>query len=122
MEKNHGNENKLNIFIAEFVGTTILSLSLNCAWTSNSIFTTVNGVTVHNPNAYFLYIMTGCCLYACFYILSPISGGHFNPAITIAVYISLAFNSHNLLILLIFITAQLSGAFTGMLLSRGLRV
>ena len=96
MEKNHGNENKLNIFIAEFVGTTILSLSLNCAWTSNNLF---------NTEAYFLYIMTGCCLYACFYIFSPVSGGHFNPAISVAVYISLAFNSHNLLILLIFITA-----------------
>lgn len=66
--------------------------------------------------------MSGCCLYTIFYLFYPISGGHFNPAVTLAVYISLAFNVNNIILLLIAISAQLIGAFLGMFLSRGFRV
>ena len=46
MEKNHGNENKLQLFIVELVGTMILSLCLNLYWTGNNIFTqrTIAGI------------------------------------------------------------------------------
>ena len=37
MEKNHGNENKISVFIAEMLGTAVLSLGLNCAWTATNI-------------------------------------------------------------------------------------
>jgi glycerol uptake facilitator-like aquaporin len=66
--------------------------------------------------------MCGVCLYSVVYIFSPVSGGHFNPAVTIAVYISLAFNAHNIVLLFIMISAQLIGAFAGMALSRAFRV
>lgn len=125
MEKNHGNENKLSIFICEAVGTAILSLSLNLAWTQNNIIEAYLPATqtlVYSPNVYNLYVMAGACLYSVFYIFSPVSGGHFNPAVTLAVYISLAFTAHNLILATLIVTAQLLGAIAGMLLSRGLRV
>lgn len=125
MEMNHGNENKLIIFVTELIGTLLLSLSLNLAWTQNNIVTAYSaatGIVVYSSNIYNLYMMAGVCLYSLFYIFSPISGGHFNPAVTIAVYISLAFNATNIVLLFITITAQLAGALLGMVLSRGLRI
>ncbi len=105
---NHGNENKLIIFVTELLGTLLLSLSLSLAWTQNNIITSydpVIGTVVYSDSIYNLYIMAGLCLYSLFYIFSPISGGHFNPAVTIAVYISLAFNTTNVVLLFITITA-----------------
>lgn len=125
MEMNHGNENKLIIFVTELIGTLLLSLSLNLAWTQNNIvaaYSAATGIVVYSANIYNLYMMAGVCLYSLFYIFSPISGGHFNPAVTIAVYISLAFNATNIVLLFITITAQLAGALLGMVLSRGLRI
>lgn len=125
MEMNHGNENKLIIFVTELIGTLLFSLSLNLAWTQNNIVTAYSaatGVVVYSPNIYNLYMMAGVCLYSLFYIFSPISGGHFNPAVTIAVYISLAFNATNIVLLFLTIAAQLAGALLGMVLSRGLRI
>ena len=125
MEKNHGNDNKLSVFLAELIGTTVLSLGLNLSWTASNIVAQWNPLTktlLYSSNVYFLYVMAGVCLYSVFYLFSPISGGHFNPAVTIAVYISLAFNAHNLVIGCMIILAQFLGAFSGMLLSRGFRV
>jgi glycerol uptake facilitator-like aquaporin len=103
MEKNHGNENKLSIFFAELVGTLILSLSFNLTWTPEIMFTPAG--KIFTDNLVYLYIVAGVCLYSIFYIFSPVSGGHFNPAITIGVYLSLALNAHNLILFLLIIVA-----------------
>jgi aquaporin Z len=79
------------------------------------------GLYISGATSWYLFLALGCSLYSVYYILSPISGGHFNPAVSIAVYISLAFNLNNIVILLMILVAQFLGAFVGMLLSRGLR-
>lgn len=124
MEKRHGNEHKASIFAVEFFGTLILSLTACIYWTANNLFvtnSTVNNLYL-NYNSWYLFMGLGCCLYSIFYLFSHISGGHFNPAVSIAVYISLAFNAHNIVMLLILLVAQLTGALSGMVLSRGLRI
>lgn len=101
MEKYHGNENKLAICLSELVGTLVLSVALNLTWTASNIIALWDPTSfqlVYSPNAYFLYIVAGVCLYSVYYLFSPICGGHFNPAVTVAVYISLAFNAHNLVL------------------------
>ena len=106
MEKHHGNEHKASVFAVEFFGTLILSLSASIFWTANNLF--VTGATLNpylNYNSWYLFMGMGCCLYSIFYLFSHISGGHFNPAISIAVYISVAFNAHNIIMLLILLTA-----------------
>lgn len=106
MEKRHGNENKASIFAVEFLGTAILSLTACIYWTTNNLFdTTLIPRSYLNLNSWFLFMGMGCCLYSVFYLFSHISGGHFNPAISIAVYISVAFNAHNIIMLLILLTA-----------------
>jgi glycerol uptake facilitator-like aquaporin len=122
MEKRHGNENKASIFIVEFLGTAVLSLTASIYWTANNLF--VNGATDErflNLNSWYLFMGMGCCLYTIYFLFSHISGGHFNPAVSIAVYISIAFNTNNIVMLLLILVAQFTGAFGGMVLSRGLR-
>lgn len=123
MEKRHGNENKASIFAVEFLGTAILSLTACIFWTANNLFVAGANLTLYlNLNSWYLFMGMGCCLYSVFYLFSHISGGHFNPAISIAVYISVAFNTHNIIMLLLLLTAQFTGALSGMALSRGLRI
>ncbi len=106
MEKHHGNENKASIFAVEFFGTAILSLTASIGWTANNLFVTNGNPTDYlNLNSWYLFMGMGCCLYSIFYLFSHISGGHFNPAISIAVYISVAFNAHNIIMLLLLLTA-----------------
>ncbi len=126
MEKRHGNENKASVFVVEFIGTLILSLTACIYWTANNLFVTGANFNVNNPylnfNSWYLFMGMGCCLYSIYYLFSHVSGGHFNPAVSIAVYISVAFNTHNIVMLVIILTAQFAGAISGMVLSRGLRV
>jgi hypothetical protein len=122
MEKRHGNENKLHVFVAEFIGTAILSLTFCIGWQYFLVIEqSAGGLFISGAASWYLFLALGCCLYSVYFILSPISGGHFNPALSIAVYISLAFNINNIVILMMILVAQFLGAFLGMLLSRGLR-
>jgi glycerol uptake facilitator-like aquaporin len=108
MEKYHGNDNKLAICLSEFLGTMTISLALCLTWTASMIIASVDATTLKvtlAPSVYYLYVGAGVCLYSVFYLFAPISGGHFNPAVTIAVYISLAFNAHNLVIATMMILA-----------------
>ena len=108
MEKFHGNDNKLSICLSEFLGTMTISLALCLTWTATMIIASVDPATLTGTLAagvYYLYVGAGVCLYTVFYLFAPISGGHFNPAVTVAVYISLAFNAHNLVIATMMIIA-----------------
>lgn len=53
----------------------------------------------------------GCSLFASIVLFGSITGGHFNPAVTLAVYISEAKWMENLSWLFLVITAQICGAF-----------
>lgn len=109
METKHGNEQKAAVALSEFLGTMFLSLTANILWTQANL-------------DYTLLVTMGCCLFVLYNIFGPISNGHFNPAVTLAVYLSLALNVHNSAILFMVLLAQLSGAIVGMLLSRMLRL
>ena len=107
MEKRHGNENKASVFAVEFLGTAILSLSACIYWTANNLFVTAGGA--NDPyllaSTWYLFMGMGCGLYSVYYLFQHVSGGHFNPAVSIAVYISLAFNAHNIVMLLLLLVA-----------------
>ena len=66
MEVAGGGGNKFFVFLFELLGTAMLLISINWASTSDSIPTAV-GLTV----------------FVCIQIFGPISGGHFNPAVTL---------------------------------------
>ena len=112
MEKRHGNEQKLAVCVSEFIGTFILSLVFCVIW------------TYPNEKEHFwqLTLIVSISLYVLYTIFGPISGGHFNPAVTLAVYFGIAFNTHNLVLCFFIILSQFTGAFMGMVMSRGFRV
>jgi glycerol uptake facilitator-like aquaporin len=66
MEVNGGRGNKFFVFLSELLGTAFLLISINWASTSDSV-----------PQAVGLTVMVMA------QIFGPISGGHFNPAVTI---------------------------------------
>lgn len=109
MEKRHGNENKASVFAVEMIGTLILSLTACIYWTANNLFVSGAAFNVNNRylnfDSWYLFMGMGCCLYSIYYLFSHVSGGHFNPAVSLAVYVSLAFNAHNIVMLLIMVTA-----------------
>ena len=109
METKHGNEQKTAVALSEFLGTMFLSLTANILWTDGNL-------------SFFLILTMGCCLFVLYNIFGPISNGHFNPAVSVAVYLSLALNVHNSAMLMIILLSQLCGALVGMLLSRTLRL
>ena len=75
MEVAGGTGNKFFVFLSELLGTAMLLISINWASTSDSI-----------PQAVGLTVMVMA------QIFGPISGGHFNPAVTIAVLIKESIN------------------------------
>ena len=106
MEKRHGNENKISVFAVEFLGTAILSLTACIYWTANNLFATgANNSAYLLTSTWYLFMGMGCCLYSVYYLFQHVSGGHFNPAVSVAVYISLAFNAHNIVMLLLLLVA-----------------
>ena len=116
MEKRHGQDFKLPVLIAECVGTMILSMVVCTVWTVPSFDPKLGG------SLWMVILITATGLYVVYNIFAPISGGHFNPIVTLGVYISIALNAANLVLLVLIILAQTFGAFLGILLSRALRI
>jgi hypothetical protein len=114
MEKRHGQDFKGPVLIAECIGTMILSMVVCTIWT----YPNVNGGT----NLWQVILISATGLYVVYNIFAPISGGHFNPIITLGVYLSITFNAANSVLLLLIILAQTFGAFLGIVLSRALRI
>lgn len=56
-------------------------------------------------------------LFAVINIFGGVSGGHFNPAVTLGVYVREAQWARNFLFMLVIIASQIAGALVGMLLA-----
>ena len=56
-------------------------------------------------------------LFAAINIFGGISGGHFNPAVTLGIYVREGKYAENFIFALLYIMAQISGALVGMLLA-----
>jgi glycerol uptake facilitator-like aquaporin len=93
MEVPGSSDRKLSVFLYELIGTSLLTYA----------------VTMNNANAYsvafFLYILL--------VIVSPISGGHLNPAVTIGVFVNEKKFGEDAVLLGMTIAAQFVGAFIG---------
>jgi len=112
MEKRHGQDFKVPVLISECIGTMILSSVVCTVWTYPNLSVTLWQVI----------LITATALYVVYIIFAPISGGHFNPIVTLGVYISITLNAANLVLLVLIVLAQTFGAFLGILLSRALRI
>lgn len=73
MEVPGGHQNKAIVCLYEMIGTATLIIAVN--W----------GVDLKTAN--FQPISVGLTLFANISILGPVSGGHFNPAVTMGVFI-----------------------------------
>lgn len=56
-------------------------------------------------------------LFAIINIFGSVSGGHFNPAVTLGVYVREAKWAENFIFTVLIIASQISGALVGMMLS-----
>ena len=109
MEVKGGDSNKIAVCISEMIGTALLLMALNLSGPDGS--TDAQAVS----GSIFISIIT----------FGQISGGHFNPAITIAVWFKMMmFDRHqiisnisNLLFALLIIISQILGAMFGVLIS-----
>ena len=91
----------------EFLGTFILSLAINQSTTY------VNGTQVGNP----LLIISS--FFAAITLTRSVSGGHINPAVTVAVFLSKPHEARNKEqpLLTLYILAQMLGAISACLFS-----
>jgi len=93
MEVPGSSDRKMYVFLYELIGTCLLTYA----------------VTLNDANAYVMAFF----LYVLLVIVSPISGGHLNPAVTIGVFINEKKFSEDKVLLVITIAAQFVGAFLG---------
>merc|ERR1712217_824408 len=103
-------------YLAEFVGTMLYSMTFAIATIPNTILvdkSTSSSIAL-NESYFIAPIAVGFIVIAMIYAFGHISGAHFNPAITIAVWIRGFITPIDAMI---FIFVQLVGAFCGALLA-----
>ena len=103
----------MRAYLSEFTGTTILLATV--------IGSGIMGETLANGNTAIALmgntIATGSILYVLITVFGPISGAHFNPAVTIAMLISKKILMKDALI---FIGLQILGAGLGVMIAHGM--
>lgn len=108
----------LSPYIVEFIGTYVLTLVVVCSTMSVNYATNdddTTGVKVPSIPAPFAPLAIGCALMIVVYMGGHISGGHYNPAVSLAVFLSgreqLSVNS----LLFYWVNQFLGGALAGMI-------
>jgi len=103
----------MRAYLSEFTGTAILLATV--------IGSGIMGETLANGNTAIALlgntIATGSILYVLITVFGPISGAHFNPAVTIAMLISKKISIKDALI---FIILQILGAGLGVMIAHGM--
>ena len=102
MEVISGKSNKLIVCIYEFLGTALLIYAINLG---------ANGIA---PNFAIAFM-----IFALILLGGPISGAHFNPAVTLGVYVSNRFWRQDWAFFLAITFSQLIGGLFGILLVWG---
>ena len=102
MEVDHGHERKFIVCFYEFIGTLLFMYMVLVAQASKSAYAG---------------IVAPLALFALVNIFGSISGGHFNPAVTLGVYIRERKYAKNFKLMLSIIVSQVAGALAGMLLA-----
>eukprot|EP01083_Nonionella_stella_P027161 74741_1 len=99
------------MYLAEFIGTMLYSMTFAISTEPN----TIESKEISINESYFIApIAVGFIVIAMIYAFGHISGAHFNPAITVAVWIRGFITPIDAVI---FITVQLLGSFCGALLA-----
>jgi glycerol uptake facilitator-like aquaporin len=101
MEIKDNKKNKLIVCIFEALGTATLLIAIN--WGANG-----------GAQAY----AVGITIFANIMFFGAVSGGHFNPAVTIGVYIREGDYGGNAIFMLLIIASQLIGASFGCVIAR----
>ncbi len=99
-----------NKFIAEYIGTLLLLAVVTGSGIMGEALGAGNAAIALLGNS----IATGCGLYVLITLLAPISGGHFNPVVSIMFWRAGTFNVQTVLS---YIAAQITGAISGVWLT-----
>ena len=104
-------KNKITLqLVAEFFGTTLLLAIVTGSGIMGESLSAGNAAVALLGNS----IATGCGLYVLISLLSPISGAHFNPVVSIMMWRAGILNIQTLLA---YIAAQITGAISGVWLT-----
>ena len=104
-------KNKITLqLVAEFFGTTLLLAIVTGSGIMGESLSAGNAAVALLGNS----IATGCGLYVLISLLSPISGAHFNPVVSIMMWRA---GILNIKTLLAYIAAQITGAIAGVWLT-----
>ena len=111
MEVEGGHENKTWVLAYEFIGTALLAASINY----KSAF---GGSGVKNPeNKMMSAYAPPITLFTIIMMFGAVSGGHFNPAVSTAVFVWHPEKAKNIRLLPLLMITQIIGAFIGCLLT-----
>ena len=97
------------IFVGEFIGSALLVMAI--------VGSGIMAESLTNDTAVILLanaVATGAALYFLIVSISDISGAHFNPFVTLAMYLSKKIKSQ---LLPVYFTAQILGCLTGVMLA-----
>jgi MIP family channel proteins len=107
-------ERGLSAYLAELIGTFLLVFFITSVVT---LFVSVGGSSSFGSDYAVVGFVQGLTLFGVIVMFGAVSGGHFNPAVTLAAAVIRRISP---LDAVIYILAQLSGAVLGALLTKGL--
>jgi MIP family channel proteins len=107
-------ERGLSAYLAELIGTFLLVFFITSVVT---LFVSTGGSTAFGSDFAVVGLVQGLTLFGVIVMFGAVSGGHFNPAVTLA---AATIKKISPLDAVIYVLAQLSGAVLGALLTKGL--
>lgn len=107
-------ERGLSAYLAELIGTFLLVFFITSVVT---LFVSTGGQAQFGSDFAVVGLVQGLTLFGVIVIFGSVSGGHFNPVVTLA---AATIRRISVLDAVIYILAQLSGAVLGALLTKGL--